>query len=61
MCIGLVFVVASMSTFVRPEGRENPETGDVTILNLACSELRLDGKCVKPGAAMVEEGAVEGL
>lgn len=39
-----VFIVGSVSTLVRPAGTENPETDGVTILNLACSELRLKGK-----------------
>ena len=35
-----VFVVASVSTLVRPVGSENPETGGVIILNLACSDSK---------------------
>lgn len=39
-----VFIVASVSTLVRPAGSENSETGGVIILSLACAELRLKRK-----------------
>lgn len=39
-----VFIVDSMSTLVRFSGSDIPETGGVIILNLACSESRLERK-----------------
>lgn len=49
------FIVASVSTLVRPAGSENPETSGVIILNLVCSDLRLQRKWGKPESVMVEE------
>lgn len=39
-----VFIVDGVSTLVRLARSEIPETGGVIILNLACSESRLERK-----------------